>query len=92
MQDAAALARAIGATGATVMQATPTLWQALVTDGAERRQYPQDPLAGLRMLVGGEPLTGRAGAHAASPWTDAQQSLRPDRDHDLVRRHGARRR
>ncbi|HEY3847267.1 MAG TPA: amino acid adenylation domain-containing protein, partial [Acetobacteraceae bacterium] len=54
VQDAQALARAIGATGATVMQATPTLWQSLTTDGAEH--LPD--LKGLAVLTGGEPLPG----------------------------------
>ncbi|MFE4534669.1 amino acid adenylation domain-containing protein [Streptomyces scopuliridis] len=47
--DPSALARLISGTGATIMQATPTLWQALV---AERPKA----LDGLRVLVGGEPL------------------------------------
>ena len=33
VQDAQALARTIGATGATVMQATPTMWQTLLAEG-----------------------------------------------------------
>ena len=49
-------------------------------------------LCGLRMLVGGEALTRRAGAGAARRWAAGQQSLRPDRDHDLVGGDDARRR
>ncbi|MEW2493516.1 amino acid adenylation domain-containing protein [Streptomyces nodosus] len=47
--DPPALGRLITGSGATIMQATPTLWQALVSErpGA---------LAGLRVLVGGEPV------------------------------------
>ena len=54
MQDAQALARTIGASGATVMQATPTLWQTLLADGGDA--LPD--LKGLVMLTGGEPLPG----------------------------------
>ena len=54
VQDAQALARTIGATGATVMQATPTLWQTLLAEGGEH--LPD--LKGLAMLTGGEALPG----------------------------------
>ena len=54
VQDARALAAAIGATGATVMQATPTLWQTLLAEGGE---WVAD-LKDLAMLTGGEPLPG----------------------------------
>jgi amino acid adenylation domain-containing protein len=47
--DALALAEMVRKTGATMMQATPTLWQTLVTHDAEK-------LADLKMLVGGEGL------------------------------------
>ncbi len=49
VRDPKALAAAIAATGATLMQATPGLWQALVAE---------DPacVAGLTALVGGEAL------------------------------------
>jgi amino acid adenylation domain-containing protein len=53
VQDAQALARTIGASGATVMQATPTLWQSLMADGGKHLD-----LKGLAMLTGGEPLPG----------------------------------
>ena len=86
MQDAQALAKTIGATGATVMQATPTLWQTLLADGGEH--LPD--LKGLAMLTGGEPLPGELARSAGGPWPHADQSVRPDRDHDLVRRHGGR--
>ena len=54
VQDAQALARTIGASGATVMQATPTLWQTLIAEGGEH--LPD--LKGLAMLTGGEALPG----------------------------------
>ncbi|MEU5690130.1 non-ribosomal peptide synthetase [Streptomyces venezuelae] len=47
--DPAALAELIGAGGATIMQATPTLWHALLTERPAAAE-------GLRMLVGGEAL------------------------------------
>ncbi|GGR44854.1 hypothetical protein GCM10010497_55350 [Streptomyces cinereoruber] len=49
VQDPAALAAAITAGGATVVQATPSHWQALVATAPEC-------LAGLRLLTGGEAL------------------------------------
>ena len=52
VQDAAALRQAIAASGATVMQATPTLWQTLLTDGG----VCAGDLAGLSILTGGETL------------------------------------
>jgi amino acid adenylation domain-containing protein len=51
VQDAAALARLIKKMCATIIQATPTLWNALLATSAEE-------LVGLRMLVGGEALPG----------------------------------
>ncbi|MFH8972852.1 amino acid adenylation domain-containing protein [Streptomyces sp. NPDC017890] len=47
VRDPAALATLITGSDATVMQATPTLWQALVTE------HP-DSLTALRVLIGGE--------------------------------------
>nr|WTB07107.1 amino acid adenylation domain-containing protein [Streptomyces antimycoticus] len=47
--DVPRLAALLKSTGASVMQATPTLWQALVS------QHPE-ALSGLRVLVGGEAL------------------------------------
>ncbi|MEU5365834.1 amino acid adenylation domain-containing protein [Streptomyces sp. NPDC005925] len=47
--DPPALASLITGNGATLMQATPTLWQALVAE------HPK-ALTGLRVLVGGEPV------------------------------------
>ncbi|MDX3308246.1 amino acid adenylation domain-containing protein [Streptomyces sp. ME08-AFT2] len=47
VRDPAALAALITGSDATVMQATPTLWHALVTE------HPRS-LAGLRVLIGGE--------------------------------------
>ncbi|PSK98146.1 non-ribosomal peptide synthase protein (TIGR01720 family)/amino acid adenylation domain-containing protein [Murinocardiopsis flavida] len=49
VRDPAALAAQITAAGTTVMQATPTLWQALTETAPEA-------LRGLRILVGGEAL------------------------------------
>ncbi|HEY0495057.1 MAG TPA: amino acid adenylation domain-containing protein [Kutzneria sp.] len=49
VRDPAALTSLIATEGVTVMQATPSLWQALVSSHPER-------LRGLRMLVGGEAL------------------------------------
>ena len=54
VQDAQALAKTIGESGATVMQATPTLWQTLMADGGDT--LPD--LKGLAMLTGGEALPG----------------------------------
>ncbi|WP_435208188.1 amino acid adenylation domain-containing protein [Streptomyces sp. bgisy034] len=51
VRDPAALATAITTTGATLMQATPSLWQTLTTDHAPA-------LKNLRALVGGEALPG----------------------------------
>ncbi|MYT16154.1 MULTISPECIES: non-ribosomal peptide synthase/polyketide synthase [unclassified Streptomyces] len=50
VQDPAALRTAITERGITVMQATPSLWHALVTDGGN------GCLRGVRVLTGGEPL------------------------------------
>ncbi|MFD7662363.1 amino acid adenylation domain-containing protein [Streptomyces sp. NPDC059788] len=50
VRDPAALGRAVTATGATVLQATPSLWQALVT-------VAPDVLGGVRGFVGGEALS-----------------------------------
>ena len=54
MQDPGALVRLIRHSGATLMQGTPTLWQALAAEGEQVR----GALRGLRMLVGGEALSG----------------------------------
>ncbi|MEV7467346.1 amino acid adenylation domain-containing protein [Streptomyces kronopolitis] len=54
VRDPAALARLITATGATVLQATPSLWQALVTAAP-------DTLGGVRAFVGGEALSESLG-------------------------------
>ena len=51
VQDPAALLALTERSGATVMQATPTLWQALLAEA------PRGP-SRLRMLVGGEALPG----------------------------------
>jgi amino acid adenylation domain-containing protein len=52
VQDPPALARMIKNTGTTILQATPTLWNAVLADNGQ-------DLSGLRMLVGGEPLSSR---------------------------------
>ncbi|MFD2172186.1 amino acid adenylation domain-containing protein [Tumebacillus lipolyticus] len=49
IQEPTVLAKRIAASGATIMQATPTLWQALVAHSPEALQ-------GFRVLVGGEAL------------------------------------
>ncbi|MFJ2746356.1 amino acid adenylation domain-containing protein, partial [Streptomyces sp. NPDC087440] len=58
----AALGRLIRETGATVLNATPSLWQTLVT-------HDPDMVRGLRAVTGGEPLTAALAetlcAHAA---------------------------
>ncbi|WPO72611.1 non-ribosomal peptide synthetase [Streptomyces sp. KN37] len=63
VRDPAALATAVTSLGATLMQATPSLWQALAADHGPR-------LAGVRALVGGEALPGPLAraltAHCAS--------------------------
>ncbi|MFJ4190377.1 amino acid adenylation domain-containing protein [Kitasatospora sp. NPDC089509] len=63
VRDPAALAEAVTGLGATVLQATPSLWQSLAADHAPR-------LAGVRALVGGEalpePLARALTAHCAS--------------------------
>ncbi|MET8013972.1 amino acid adenylation domain-containing protein [Streptomyces sp. NPDC005271] len=64
VRDPAALSALAAARGVTVLQATPSLWHALVTDG--------DPAAlrGVRALTGGEPLPAELArtlrAHTAS--------------------------
>ncbi|MFJ9607744.1 amino acid adenylation domain-containing protein [Kitasatospora sp. NPDC101176] len=63
VRDPAALADAVTGLDATLLQATPSLWQSLAADHAPR-------LAGLRALVGGEalpePLARTLTAHCAS--------------------------
>ncbi|MGW5493961.1 amino acid adenylation domain-containing protein [Streptomyces olivaceoviridis] len=63
VRDPAALATLIGDCGATLLQATPSLWQALAGSHAQA-------LTGLRALVGGEalpePLARSLTAHCAS--------------------------
>ncbi|MGQ4383093.1 amino acid adenylation domain-containing protein [Streptomyces sp. SAS_270] len=63
VRDPASLAAAVTTSDATLMQATPSLWQSLAADHAPR-------LAGLRALVGGEalpePLARALTAHCAS--------------------------
>ena len=63
VRDPASLAAALTTSGATLMQATPSLWQSLAADHASQ-------LANLRVLVGGEalpePLARALTAHCAS--------------------------
>src|SRR6185503_5478212 len=59
VQDPPALKRTIGKTGATIMQATPTLWQTLTVAGGDANP---NPLEGLAILVGGEALTDELAA------------------------------
>ncbi|NEB35576.1 non-ribosomal peptide synthetase [Streptomyces sp. SID14515] len=49
VRDTALLAELVRSTGATILQATPSLWQSLVTERPEA-------VRGLHMLVGGEAL------------------------------------
>ncbi|MGH8742453.1 MAG: AMP-binding protein, partial [Burkholderiales bacterium] len=60
VKDMPALLRALSASGATMLQGTPTLWQALVNQAKESVDGAGggSALAGLRMLVGGEALSG----------------------------------
>ena len=51
--DARALARTIARSGASVMQATPTLWQSLLSEGGAELGH----LRAMQVLVGGEALT-----------------------------------
>ncbi|MDF2723024.1 MAG: diguanylate cyclase, partial [Paenibacillus sp.] len=51
IQDPAALSQLIGTSGATLMQATPSLWHSLL-------EHVPESLRGLRVLVGGEALSG----------------------------------
>ncbi|MFJ8469203.1 non-ribosomal peptide synthetase, partial [Streptomyces swartbergensis] len=62
VRDPAAVAELIGRFGVTVMQATPALWQALLTEHA-------DAARGLRLLVGGEALPGALAARMAAVGT-----------------------
>ncbi|MEV0911040.1 amino acid adenylation domain-containing protein [Streptomyces hokutonensis] len=59
VRDPQALAAAVVASGATLMQATPSLWQALVSTTPEC-------LAGLRVVTGGEALGRHLAAALAS--------------------------
>ena len=58
-----------------------------VADAAGRRRRRLPDLEGLAMLTGGEALPGELARDAGSGMAAAlDQSVRPDRDHDLVRR------
>ncbi len=63
VRDPAALAGLAGRSGATIMQATPALWQALLPEHARA-------VRGLRMLVGGEALPQALAAGMASVAAD----------------------
>ncbi|MET7767016.1 amino acid adenylation domain-containing protein, partial [Streptomyces sp. NPDC005393] len=57
VRDPRALRALIRSSGATTLQATPSLWHALVSEPAEEGEGAAgDVLAGLRALVGGEAL------------------------------------
>ena len=60
VQDPAALVRTLRTSGATIMQATPTLWQALMGHGSEARQDKQ--YLGVPELHGLANAGGRRGA------------------------------
>ena len=64
------------------MQATPTLWQSLLSESGDA--LPD--LTGLTMLTGGEALSGELARALRGRGREARQSLRPDRDDDLVGR------
>ena len=103
VKDAAALLGVIGESGATVMQATPTLWQALLSQADEQANEPvNQPAAGCdaprcrRLCACGLADAGwRRGAERPAVTGDGlagrlgEQPLRADRDHDLVGGHAA---
>jgi non-ribosomal peptide synthase protein (TIGR01720 family) len=98
VRDAAALLRLIGASGASVMQATPTLWQALLGQANEQANEPANEAAngasgaasGVAGACGTADAGGRRGAERDAvaghdlARRSGVQSLWPDRDHDLV--------
>ena len=95
VKDVAALTGLIETSAATVMQATPTLWQALASHSGEtasdvgRAASHGGALAGMRMLVGGEALSaGLAGALLGSGGVWRTWTARPRRRCGL-RRCGA---
>src|SRR5207237_9631183 len=70
VSDPRALARMVEKTGTTLLQATPTLWHALTSDGGEGLQ-------GLTMLVGGERLTGTLSADVRDLGREVRNLYRP---------------
>ena len=54
--DPAELNALLTSSGATIMQATPSLWRALLAERASRTEAPDGSGAPLRILVGGEAL------------------------------------
>ena len=78
------------------MQATPTLWQALLSQADEQASGQIDQqaaggsaLAGLRMLVGGEALNGLLSQAMASQGGSVSNLYGPTETHDLVGGHAA---
>ena len=82
VQDAQRWRRRSSTAAPVVMQATPTLWQTLIADGG----VGDGDLKSLTILTGGEPLPGELARALARPRPWLDQPVRPDRDHDLVRR------
>ncbi|MGH3754099.1 MAG: non-ribosomal peptide synthase/polyketide synthase, partial [Pseudonocardiaceae bacterium] len=70
VSDPAALAGLVADSGATVMQATPSLWQAIVST------HPEG-VRGLRMLVGGEALPAALAAAMRDLATDVTNLYGP---------------
>ena len=86
VQDAQALAQTIGADRRHRHAGDADL----VADAAGRgRRAPAGP-QGSCHADRRRGVAGRTGAQPDGPWPLADQSVRPDRDHDLVRRHGGR--
>ena len=77
-RDPKQLAAAISRRGVTALQATPTLWQALLGAGEA------EALRGLLAVDRGRGLAGAAGGAPVSSRARLVQPLRTDRDDDLV--------
>ncbi len=75
--DPRALARLLGSSGATVMQATPTTWRMLIDSGWAG-------MPGLKALCGGEALPPALADELVARVARAVEHVRADRDHDLV--------
>ena len=70
IRDPVALGAAITSSGATFMQATPSLWQALVDEVPES-------LRGLRIVAAGEPLSGTLAARLGELGSEAYNLYGP---------------